>query len=387
MPKIIEVMVKNINPFVVSGKIPAAYFCDRIEESAQLEKSLGNQLNVVLTSPRRMGKTSLIDFTFDKTSIKNEYICISVDILHTTTFREFILALGTAVFESVATRSERLRKKFVTLLKSLSASFGYDPVQNTPTFDIRLGDIQQPEYTLREIFEYLESVNKRCLVVIDEFQQISRYPEKNIEALLRTHIQKMSNVNFVFSGSQRRLMEEMFFSAKRPFYQSAKPLRLDSIPLEIYYDFAVGHFRKAGKDIQREAFTFVYETFWGVTFYIQRLMKDAFSETPVGECCDLETVCQLVGAYIEENDLRMREQLSFITEAQKELLYAIHEEKQARSITSSAFNKKHRLRSPSSTQSAALKLLEYDLITQKEKVYSISDPLLSLWLNRRDVRE
>ena len=376
-------MIKNINPFVVSGKIPTEFFCDRIEESAQLEKSLSNQLNVVLTSPRRMGKTSLIDYTFNKPDIKTEYICVSVDILHTTTFREFIFALGSAVFESVATKSDKLRKKFVTLLKSLSASFGYDPVQNTPTFDIRLGDIQQPEYTLREIFEYLDAVNKRCLVIIDEFQQITRYPEKNIEALLRTYIQKMSNVNFVFSGSQRRLMEEMFFSAKRPFYQSAKPLRLGSIPLDVYSDFVIRHFRNAGKDIQREAFALVYETFWGVTFYVQRLMKDAFAETPIGECCDTEAVSQLIGAYVEENDSRMREQLSFITETQKELLYAIHEEKQARAITSAAFNKKHRLRSPSSTQSAALKLLEYDLITQNEKIYSLSDPLMSLWLDKR----
>lgn len=376
-------MTHNINPFVVSGKIPAEFFCDRAEESGQLEKSLNNQLNVVLTSPRRMGKTSLIDFTFDKPTIKSEYVCITVDILHTTTFREFILALGSAVFESVATRSEKLRKNFVTLLKSLSASFGYDPVQNTPTFDVRLGDIQQPEYTLREILEYLESVNKRCLVVIDEFQQITRYPEKNVEALLRTHIQKMSNVNFVFSGSRRRLMEEMFFSAKRPFYQSAKPLRLEPIPLETYSDFAISHFRKAGKDLQSEAFALVYETFRGVTFYVQRLMKDAFSETPTGEYCETEAVSRLIGGFIDENDSRIREQLSFITEVQKELLYAIHKEKQAQGITSSAFNKKHRLRSPSSTQSAALKLLEYDLITQKEKVYSISDPLLSLWLDKQ----
>ncbi len=87
--------------------------------------------------------------------------------------------------------------------------------------------------------------------------------------------------------------------------------------------------------------------------------------------------------YISENDSRLREQLSFITEAQKELLYAIHAEGQVQSITSAAFNKKHRLRSPSSTQSASLKLLEYDLITRKEKTYSLSDPLLNLWLDKR----
>lgn len=371
------------NPFVVSGKIRDPYFCDRVTESEQLLKSLTNQLNVVLTSPRRMGKTSLVDYVFNKSAIQGEYVTVFVDILQTTTFREFIFALGTAVFETVATRSEKWRKQFVSLLKSLSGSFGYDPILNAPTFDIKLGDIQKPEYTLNEIFQYLESVDKRCLIVIDEFQQITRYPEKNVEEILRTHIQKLSNANFVFSGSRRRLMEEMFFSAKRPFYQSARPLRLEAIDKDIYYDFASRHFQNGGKTITKEAFTLVYDTFWGVTLYVQRLMKDAYIETAKGAACDTELVEQLIEDYIRENDSHLREQLSFITEAQKELLYAIHAEGQVQSITSSAFNKKHRLRSPSSTQSASLKLLEYDLITRKEKVYSLSDPLLSLWLSRR----
>ena len=374
----------SINPFIVSGKIPEAFFCDRIEESIELQKSLTNQLNVVLTSSRRMGKTSLVNFVFDKPVIKDDYITISVDILQTTTFREFIFTFGTAVFETVATRSDKWRKMFITFLKSLSGSFGYDPVQNTPTFDIRLGDIQQPEYTLREIFQYLESVEKRCLVVIDEFQQITRYPEKNVEEILRTQIQKLSNANFVFSGSRRRLMEEMFFSSKRPFYQSAKPLRLEPIEKDVYFDFASTHFQKAGKNLSKEAFTYVYDTFWGVTLYVQRMMKDAYIETPEGKVCDVDMVKILIENYIKENDSHLREQLSFITEAQKELLYAIYAEGEVQSITSSAFNKKHRLRSPSSTQSAALKLLEYDLITRKEKTYSLSDPLLSLWLDRRN---
>lgn len=378
-------MVDSLNPFVVSGKIPPEYFCDRVEEAAQLEKSLRNQLNVVLTSARRMGKTSLVDYVFDKPEISENYITIVVDILHTTTFREFIMALGAAVFENVATRSKKLRKQFVTLLKSLSASFGYDPILNVPTFDIRLGDLQNPEFTMGEIFSYLESVDKRCLVVIDEFQQITYYPEKNVEALLRTHIQKLKNANFVFSGSKRRLMDEMFFSSKRPFYQSAKNLPLEPIDKGIYLDFAMSNFKNANKNITEEAFSHVYDTFWGVTFYIQRIMKDAFAETKADDTCDLNLVKNLIEDYIDENDSRLREQLSYISESQKELLYAIHSEGQVQSITSAEFNKKHRLRSPSSTQSAALKLLEYDLITRKEKIYSLSDPLLKLWLDRKTV--
>ena len=378
-------MNKNINPFVVTGKIPPQYFCDRVEESKQLEKALCNQMNVVLTSSRRMGKTSLVDFVFDSPTIKDNYITISIDILHTTTFREFILAFGTAVFDCVAARSEKWRKQFVTFLKSLSASFGYDAASNLPTFDIKIGDVQQPEYTLQEIFKYLESIDKRCLIVIDEFQQITYYPEKNVEALMRTHIQKMSNSNFVFSGSQRRLMEEMFFSSKRPFYQSAKSIRLEPIDKDIYMDFAVKNFKESGKEIEKEAFAHIYDTFQGVTLYIQRILKDAFAETSKGEACDVETAKRLIEEYIDENDSRLRERLAFITETQKELLYAVHEARQASGITSMEFTKKYRLRSPSSSQSAALKLLEYDMITRKEKFYSISDPLLSLWLDRRKV--
>ena len=378
-------MNKNINPFVVTGKIPPQYFCDRVEESKQLEKALCNQMNVVLTSSRRMGKTSLVDFVFDSPTIKDNYITISIDILHTTTFREFILAFGTAVFDCVAARSEKWSKQFVTFLKSLSASFGYDAASNLPTFDIKIGDVQQPEYTLQEIFKYLESIDKRCLIVIDEFQQITYYPEKNVEALMRTHIQKLSNSNFVFSGSQRRLMEEMFFSSKRPFCQSAKSIRLEPIDKDIYMDFAVKNFKESRKEIEKEAFAHIYDTFQGVTLYIQQILKDAYAETQKGETCDVETAKRLIEEYIDENDSRLREQLAFITETQKELLYAVHEARQASGITSMEFTKKYRLRSPSSSQSAALKLLEYDMITRNEKFYSISDPLLSLWLDRRKV--
>ena len=180
-------------------------------------------------------------------------------------------------------------------------------------------------------------------------------------------------------------MEEMFFSSRRPFFQSAKSLRLEPINRDVYQEFAIGHFKNAKKMITEDAFGYAYDTFKGVTLYVQRIMKDAFTETPAGQTCDIDAVKQLVEDYIAENDSRLREQLAYITEAQKELLYAIHEEKQAQGITSIAFNKKYRLRSPSSTQSASLKLLEYDLITRKEKSYFISDPLMSLWLDKRKV--
>lgn len=375
-------MTTNINPFVVYGHIPVEYFCDRQAEAAKLLRFLSNQQNVVLSAARRMGKTKLVDFVFEKPEISDEYITISIDILETSNLSEFVFSLGNAVFSAVARRSDRLMRLFPAVMKSLQASFGYDPVQNTPTFDIKLGDISAPEYTLREIFEFLDQAEKRCLVVIDEFQQITNYPEKNVEATLRTYMQKTRNANFVFAGSQRRIMSEMFGSDKRPFYNSAREIDLNPIPIDIYTDFACELFSKASKSIEREAVERTYETFGGVTLYNQQIMNDAFDLTPKGETCTVEAVEQLIDNYVMENDKRIRELLQFVSEQQKTVLYAIAADEPVKSITSASFTKKHRLKSPSATQSAVKALLRSDFITRKDGLYSISDPLMDLWLHR-----
>lgn len=376
-------MGMQINPFIVYGHIPEEYFCDRREEAAKMLSLLSNQQNVVLASARRMGKSSLVDYVFNKAEIRDNYITASIDILDTSNLNEFVFAFGNAVFEKIARRNERLMKLFPMVMKSLKASFGYDPVQGTPTFDIKLGDMVRPEYTLREIFEYLDQAEKRCLVVIDEFQQITNYPEKNVEATLRSFMQKTRNVNFVFAGSQRRIMSEMFGSEKRPFYNSARQIDLEPIPVDIYTQFVKTHFHAAGKDIESEAVRIVYDTLSGVTLYNQQIMNDAYTITSEGDVCNVEIVNQLIDKLVSENDKRFRELLQFVTEQQKAVLYAIHADAPVKAITSGNFTKKHRLKSPSATQSAMKSLLRANLVTRREGYYYISDPLLALWLRRR----
>lgn len=375
-------MTTTINPFVIIGHIPDQYFCDREAETGKLLLALTNQQNVVLSSPRRMGKTKLVDHVFSKPEIADNYITISLDILQTNSLSEFIFSLGNAVFNRVARRSERLLKLFPMILKSLNASFGYDPVSSLPTFNIKLGDITRPEYTLEEIFKFLDQADRRCLVVIDEFQQIVNYPEKNVEALLRSHIQQSRNANFVFCGSQRRIMSEMFGSVQRPFYNSATPLELGPIPLENYTAFAEEKFREGGKVIAADAIQLAYNTFRGVTLYDQLAMNNAYALTPVGETCDKATIGLIIEDMVGQNDKRERELLQFLSEMQKAILYAIFEDEPVKSVTSAAFTKKHRLKSPSSTQAAVKRLLELDLITKSDGLYSIADPMLDLWIER-----
>ncbi len=371
------------NPFILTPNIPEEYFCDRERETRQLITTVTNQNNLVLISPRRVGKTGLINHCFEQAAIKDEFITVSIDILHTTSFSELIVELGNAVFKTVAKKSDRLLAKFTAAMRSLSASFGYDPLNGTPTFDIKLGQVTSPAYTLDEIFSYLEDAEKPCIVAIDEFQQITNYPEKNVEALLRSKIQFMKNTFFIFAGSERRIMSEMFFSYKRPFYQSASLLSLDPIAIESYTNFVKHHFEAAGKVIDEETIATVYHKWQGVTMYMHRIFHDAFIIVQEGEKCTQQIIDEVTDSYLTQNEKRLQEMLAFITPQQKELLYAIAREGVASRITSAAFVKRNQLKSASAVQSATKKLLEYDIITQKGHEYSVSDPLLAIWLRNR----
>ena len=175
-------MTKIKNPFIVAGKIEPEYFCDRVKESARLIKSITNGNNLVIISPRRMGKTGLIRFCYDKPEIDKEYYTFFIDILHTSSLREFTFALGQEIYNTLLPRSQKMALAFLQTVKSICGKFAFDPVSGMPSFNIELGDIERPEYTLEEIFKYLNSADKPCIVAIDEFQQITKYDDNIVDS-------------------------------------------------------------------------------------------------------------------------------------------------------------------------------------------------------------
>ena len=370
------------NPFIITGNIPEKYFCDRVDESAKIIRTLSNGGNLCLMSPRRMGKSKLVKFCYDKHEMSDKFYTFYVDILHTSGLREFTYAFGQKVFDTLHTKSKKMFTSFVQGLKSINAKFGFDPVNNTPTFSLELGDISRPEYTLAEIFECLEKADKPCIVAFDEFQQITKYPEKNIEALLRSHIQQLSNVNFIFSGSERHIVSEMFLSSARPFYNSTSIMELHPIKPDVYKDFVCSLFQEFGRKVDEDDVLKIYNAFEGNTYYMQKTFHEAFINTSEGEICTLDMLRQTINSMIEEEGDGYRLLLSRIPERQKELLYAIAAEGKAEKIMSSAFIRKYSLLSASSVQAAVRKLMEYDLLTVDNGTYCISDVLFRMYLVR-----
>lgn len=375
-------MEKPRNPFILGHRIERPYFCDRVDEQKALVSAVVNGRNVVLISPRRMGKTSLVYVALhDSEEISADYMTLSVDILQTNSLAEFTYLFGKCVFESLRSRGSGKVREFLAALKSLKGTFGFDPVTGSPVFDIQLGDIRRPEFTLDEIFSFLEHMGKPVVVVIDEFQQVTKYPEKNTEALLRSHIQRSANATFVFAGSEQTLLQEMFVSSRRPFYNSSEIMHLAPIAEELYVSFARGLFRDYGRDIDAEAIEWAYRLFDGNTFYLQRAMNGAFADTEEGDNCDVARTARVVRSMLASNEVIFREILSNVSVSQKSVLLAIAKEKMVKSPTGSVFIRSNMLASASSVQSAVGKLTKSGLVTKSAAGYAVSDPLFRIFIN------
>ena len=370
------------NPFIVGGYLSPHYFCDRETETEQLIRNITNGRNVVIISVRRMGKTGLIRHCFYQDKIKENYHTFFIDIYATSSLREFVFALGKEIFERLKPKGMKFIERFFSTISSLRAGFKLDTITGEPTFDIGLGDIHAAETTLDEIFAYLEQADKSCIVAIDEFQQIGNYAEKNVEAILRTKVQHCQNARFIFAGSQKHIMMNMFNSPARPFYQSVNMMQLKSIPLTEYKAFVKRLFLENEKHIEEELIDEVYNFFEGHTWYIQLMFNELYILTGKGELCSRSQQTIALTNILQMQDFTYQEIFSRLPEKQKEVLIAIGKEQKAIGVTSGKFIKKYKLSTPSSVQSALKGLLEKNLVSQEQNQYEISDRLLGVWLQK-----
>lgn len=246
------------NPFITNGYAGPEYFCDRLVETQNITEALVNENNLALISPRRLGKTELIHHVFAQHDIKDNYHTFMVEIYSTNNLRDFVNVFGRAVLDELRPKGRTVWEGFLTFVSSLRSEISFD-INGTPSWSVGLGRIANPSVTLDEIFAYLNHADKPCLVAIDEFQQITRYPDADsIEATLRTYIQRCTNAHFIFSGSHRHLMDGMFTSPSRPFYQAVTLMNLAPLPLDKYTAFVQEKFKEAGKNIDTEVVSILY---------------------------------------------------------------------------------------------------------------------------------
>ena len=370
------------NPFFIGRYVDKQYFCDREKDTETLVRHILNGRNVALISPRRLGKSGLIHHTFAQDVIKDRYTTIYVDIYATKDLCEMVKALSEAIVKAVG-QKKSWHEKFFSFIKSLRVGFHIDAVSGEPSFDIGIGDIENPDRTIRELFDYMEASEKPCILAIDEFQQIREYPQTNTEAFIRSLVQQCSRTSFIFCGSKRHTMTDIFYSPAKPFFQSVISQSLKPIPMETYVEFAGRMFSQRGKILDRAAAEAIYRMFDGCTWYMQMMMNEMFALTKEGMTCTTEYIDFAWDNIIMAQEDRYQAILYGLAPKQKQLLQAIARDRIVEGITSSDFVKRHRLVSASSVQAALKPLLKNDIVTCEEGIYRIYDYFFADYLAKK----
>lgn len=372
--------MKPNNPFLIAGYHSPEFFCDRKAESSTILEALYNGRNITLIAPRRMGKTGLIHHVFYQLKEqKSDVVTLYMDIYSTQSLGDFVRLFANTVLRQLDSVPQKALNRIGQFIRSCRPVFTFDEITGTPKVTVDVSPTEE-ESTLKEIFDYLGSSEKRCYIAIDEFQQIAEYPEKGVEALLRSYIQFLPNVNFIFAGSKQHVMQEMFTSSKRPFYQSTQLLTIGTVNRDEYADFAMAHFAKNNLQLPREVFDAIYDKFDGHTWYIQNLLNRLYG---YNRDVEMASITYAMEQIVAEQSYSYADLLKAYPAGHVRLLKAIAQEGCVKEVLAGNFISKHKLRAASSVSSALKKLVANELVYQTTDGYIIYDRFMGEWLRNQ----
>ena len=368
--------MKLKNPFLTAGYAGEEYFCDRRRETAKMIAAFENDRNLTLIAPRRYGKTGLIKNALAK--MPAEFTGIYLDIFSIEDLASFAAAFASAVTGALDSPVEKTLSAVARFFKSCRPTI--TPQEDgTPRFSFDIAP-SAAAATLDDTFAYLKAKERRAVIAIDEFQQIAEFPEKGVEARLRSHIQFVPWVRFVFAGSRHHVMSEMFGSAKRPFYQSTEILSLGTIDPSEYEIFARRHFASRRNRVDSKVFRALYDRFEGITWYVQAVLNKVWES---GE--GLTFVSQIddaVDSLVEGGSIVFHDLFRSQNEASRALLSAVAKDGCVAAPTSGSFLSRHGFSSHSTVRSALRDLVDNDLLYQTDEGYVVYDRLFGIWISR-----
>lgn len=372
-----------MNPFFLIPHTPEPYFCDRVKETEDIIRYLENGSNVALISPRRYGKTGLIYHVFDTLEArKAKYELYYFDIYSSRNVDDFIALMTEAISRTL--KKESLVKSFLKTLGSVRPVFTQDPLSGNAQMSFTFQTDTERRYSLKALLDFLERRPQKVILAIDEFQQVREYEGISMEALLRTYIQPLKNVQFIFSGSRKHMIAEMFTAENSPFYESASLYSLDKIDRDVYAKFIVDQFESQKKSITYEAVDFILEWTRCHTFYTQFLCNRVFQSAK--KEATLVDALAASDVILKENTDTFLERRNLLTTKQWNYLIAVAKEGEVSEPTSSAFIQKYNLGAPSTVVRLQNSLIDKELLLETKTLsgssYSVYNVFFSRWLER-----
>lgn len=367
------------NPFVLEPFVSRDLFCDREVETQTLKNLLFNGCNVSLISPRRLGKTGLIYRLFDELSSEEApYDTLFVDISSSQSLDDFVRLLSESVVSGLKTQSKI--RQFLKTLVQVHPMISYDAITGQPQVTFLYHEETEKKQTLKSILDFLETRPQKVILAIDEFQQVREYEGVNMEALLRTYIQPLHNVRFIFCGSKKHIMVDMFTNAKKPFYESTSFLFLDKLDIPTYSAFIRQKYAERGKTISDEMIEDIIHWTCGHTYYTQSLCNVLYmiSEKNIS----FEHLRRAKQYILQSNTDRFLEIKRLITPSQWKMLKAVACEESVSHPTSSEFLGKYRISSGAAALRNLKALLDKELLLETTTLESTSYRVYNVFLSR-----
>ncbi len=368
------------NPFVYGETVTGVYFCNRIQEIRELVNDIKNGTNVIIFSPRRYGKTSLINQVLEIARQKG-IISFYVDLYPAINKLKFIEIFAQAISSGLTGKTSRIVKKLKEYLpriipkvvindQSVHFEFGFD----------RRGSLSpHVDDLLKAAKKVADQHNKNAVVVFDEFQEIASFDDQEIERKMRSVFQHHRNVSYIFMGSKTHLMRDIFNNPNRPFYKSGKHFPLGKIDSNELGNFAAKKFKTAGINITEHELKEIIEVTECHPYYFQMLCHVLWEITLDDKAVKLRHIEEAVEILLSRESSAYTAIWESLTAKQKNLLVALTQEHNP-AIYSRQFLEKHGLGAPSSLQKATKKLISMELIQQANGSYELVDLFFKRWI-------
>ena len=367
--------------FVYGMSVGGNNFTDRIEETKRIKLDFENGVNVILISPRRMGKTSLIKKVISE--IDNPMLkIIYMDIYDCRSEYDFYNRFAETIMKSTGNHLEQVMENIKRFLVRISPKISFSPEPNSE-FSVSLG-ITPKDYSPEEILNLPERIAKeqgvRLVVCIDEFQQIGEFTDSlTIQKRLRGVWQHHQNVSYCFFGSKKHLMENIFQNRRMPFYQFGEMLHLKCIPTVYWVPFICSRFEKYGKKIAEEYASRICQVVKNYSSYVQQLAWNVMAET--GKEVNEESFEEGLKALLEQNSSLFIQQTEGLTTYQLNFIRLLCKDIHS-GFTTQAVSEIYPLGSKSNIDRIKKSLVDKEIITIEKDGIFLADSVFELWFKR-----
>ena len=367
--------------FVYGMSVGGNNFTDRIEETKRIKLDFENGVNVILISPRRMGKTSLIKKVISE--IDNPMLkIVYMDIYDCRSEYDFYNRFAETIMKSTGNHLEQVMENIKRFLVRISPKISFSPEPNSE-FSVSLG-ITPKDYSPEEILNLPERIAKeqgvRLVVCIDEFQQIGEFTDSlTVQKRLRGVWQHHQNVSYCFFGSKKHLMENIFQNRRMPFYQFGEMLHLKCIPTVYWVPFICSRFEKYGKKIAEEYANRICQVVKNYSSYVQQLAWNVMAETEkeVNE----ESFEEGLKALLEQNSSLFIQQTDGLTTYQLNFIRLLCKDIHS-GFTTQAVSEIYPLGSKSNIDRIKKSLVDKEIIAIEKDGIFLADSVFELWFKR-----